>query len=941
MKLKEPINEIDLERKHDFSKLFDLVAYQDINDHFGYWNTRDQDFTCFIKINAIDSTVLDVDHMEAISKAFGRATASLPGGADVSYYRFVHRDIYDKIDKFVESQNDDDLSKLILESVVDHQIEGSKSQNGFFADVSPSLAKQALEHNKRDIAQQKANQRPVLKNSHPLPKVGMHSHEIDQMVAIRFGSDFFKSTNIEKLKVTLGVESSDHFNSRKYFSARDRYVASITDFLEIIHSFGFSATVMTAQGLIDVLYRFVNPTRYYAGHVPAYNNSLTVPQMIGIAPIESNHSVGAHVGMSDVEFLDKGMNIESAGLDTFYYRATSVATIPRFPVVNQLEKWLTSIEGESLFVINFHINTDTQRSVKLMKNKLALTWNERWRSSTFRSTDGFQEWHEDIKIYSEMTNPMDAENLQKDVNYSIHYIPFGRNEKEVEERAQRAAFAFNANGRYEKNRGGAICFSSIPGRFKGTQMPLIGRTFGSTTGVVAHVMPIYCHYQGIHHTRISDAAVMANNRSGTPIFLDLFSAPKTAHTLVVGGTGTGKSFTVNQIISQMMAKARPKTWIIDRGGSFKPMANLWGGAHLDITSTPGVDEEQTILNPFLSYQNTEGEFIYGNTDDLNAIASTLKLMIQMIDSERHFTAIESNLIDMAIKKYMTEIKNIDTEGTFSEFIELSLNTVSMNDYDGKKLALELAAYYGDGKFSGIFDGHSTFSWDNDLIVIETQRIPSQILPLVMILLFSNIDAYAKVKLKRSRKKLLAIDEAWAALAYEELINVVAGFFREMRKYQMGIILISQTITEFVKLATMGKGTSDTDGIFANVANFILLPVSQIDYTAAKKELGFSDNEVNAWMSLEGNPPFYSEVFYRFRNRKDTFENGIFRVYSSSVLLWASTTNAVDVDIRDELISELMVSNKLSRNKATAEACKKLAVKMPYGSELMVHDKEAA
>lgn len=937
MNVSDQIQEIDIEKEHDLSLLFDLVAYHDIDEHFGYWNARNRDFVTFIRFDGIDQSVLSEHLMEQISKAFGRSLAQLPEAVDVSLYKFTHRDIHEKINAYEATLREDDLSALIANSVIDHQIRGAVSKEGFFADVSPAIALEALNRNERENLKVRANERALHKSSPPLPRTGQHAHEVDIVIAIRFGSGKFQDllSFVEKFKVVIGQESVEHANARHYFEVRDQFVEAVADFMKTLYSFGFSATVMTAQGLINIIYRFVNPARYYSGKVPSYNCRLNLMQTIGLEPIHSNHSVGAHVGMSTIEFIPKGMNISHDKEKTFYYRAASVATIPRIPEVDQLERWLYAIEGESLLIVNFHINTDLQRQTKILKKKANLRVQSNLMPSFMQEEDAFDKWYEDIKIYEEMTDPRDRENMQKDIDYSIHYIPYGSSEVEVEDRAKRAAYAFDGNGRYESRRGNTVIFSAIPGRFTKGQMQFIGRTFGSTTGILGHVSPIYCHYQGLRISSTTNSSVIMNNRAGTPIFLDFFVAPKTPHTLVVGGTGTGKSFSVNQIMGQLMAKARPKTWIIDRGGSFKPMANLWCGAHLDITTTPSADEEQTVINPFITYQNTSGEYIFGSNDDFGAIAAALKLMIQMIDPERRFSAIESNMLDGAIRDYMINGKPVDTEGTFSDFVAKSLKHAKLGDISGEHLAHELGAYYGEGKFAGIFDGHSTFSWDNDLIVVETQRIPTQILPLVMILLFSNIDSYAKVKLDRKRKKLMAIDEAWAALAYEELINVVAGFFREMRKYNMGIWLISQTITEFIKLATMGRGKSDTDGIFANVANYLFLPVSAIDYKAAANDLDFTDEELNAWKSLEGNPPFYSEVYYRFRNKKDAFESGIFRIYSSAVMLWAGTTNAVDVSVRDERILAIMANEGLDRPKATTKACRMLAEEMPYGSELTV------
>lgn len=922
-----PVTEIDLERVHDLSTLFDLVAYQDFDENFGYWNTRDRDFVTFLRLGGVDKTLLTTEVMESVAGAIGRSFASLPGNTSVSFFKFVHRDISPMLNAFSEDQQDDPLCKTILDSVIDHQIKGCRSANGFFDELQSAKAKQSLELNERERSKAKV----FHKSSHALPTGGRHAHMIDLIVTVRFTPESIENglSLKEKLKVVLGSESLDFFNSRIYFDARDQFISIVYDFIRSLHTSGFRSALLSADGIIDVLYRYLNPEQYYKGFVPKYNCKISLGQMLGVEPIQPAQSVAAHVGASQIDFVPKGMNISHPKGDTFYYRAASVGVIPRFPEPDQLQTWLRDIEGESLTVINFHVNTDFQRNWKINRNKIAVYYKKRVAQTLMQDVEKYDKWVDDLRLYEEMTDSSNKEHMQRGIDMNIHYIPYGRDEAEVEARALNASYAFNQNGRYESHRGNTVTYSSIPGRFKANQMKYISRSNGTTTAVLGDLLPIFVHSQGLE-----SPGMLMNNRAGNPIFLDLYGAPKTPHSLIAGGTGTGKSFAFNQMLSQMQAKSRPKTWSIDRGGSSRSTANLWDGAYLDITSEPEEGEERTVLNPFIVYQNEAGEYRFPNSDERNAIAGTLKLMVQMIEPERRFSAIESNMLDEAIRKYTVEIKAVDQEGTLGDFIVNVLANEEIQDAKGSVLASELAAYYGNGKYASIFDGKSTFSWDADLIVLETGRIPTQILPLVMVLLFSNIDSYAKVKLPRSRRKLMAIDEAWAALAHETLINIIAGFFREMRKYNMGILLISQTITEFVKLATTGNGSADTDGIMANVANFFLLPVSKLDYESAKNDLGFSDEEIRAWQSLEGNPPFYSEVFYRFKDKRDKYNSQIFRIYASAVLLWAATTNAVDVEIRDNLIKTFMAEG-LSKVEATAKAVTHLADSMPYGSELSV------
>ncbi len=152
-----------------------------------------------------------------------------------------------------------------------------------------------------------------------------------------------------------------------------------------------------------------------------------------------------------------------------------------------------------------------------------------------------------------------------------------------------------------------------------------------TTQAVAELIPCQADWKGT-----GTPALLLLSRRGQLMTLDLFDNRQGGkNAIVVAGTGAGKSFFVNEVVVSYLGLG-DKVWVIDVGGSYKKIAEIFDGDFITFGSNSKVN-----INPFTkikSYKELQEEHM-----------SVLKNMIaQMASPNNPITDIELSYIEEAI-----------------------------------------------------------------------------------------------------------------------------------------------------------------------------------------------------------------------------------------------------------------------------------------------------
>src|SRR5712692_5354040 len=184
---------------------------------------------------------------------------------------------------------------------------------------------------------------------------------------------------------------------------------------------------------------------------------------------------------------------------------------------------------------------------------------------------------------------------------------------------------------------------------------------------------LHCGEPANPHLRQEYLAVLETNHH-SPYFLNLHYRD-VAHTIILGRTGSGKSFLLNFLITNLQ-KYEPHTFIFDLGGSFESLTHLFDGSYVRV----GLESGDFKINPF-SLPPTK--------ENLDFLTLFLKVLLQGSGQMELDPAIERDLYH--------QVENLYEVDPALRTLGVLANTLRHD------LADRLAKWTRGGQFGFLFD----------------------------------------------------------------------------------------------------------------------------------------------------------------------------------------------------------------------------------------------
>ncbi|MBM3105920.1 hypothetical protein IIE18_12305 [Pseudomonas sp. V1] len=950
--------------------LSDAFLYE---KHGSYFHTIDGRFAKIWKLRGMDASLLNNDDLWAISRNLGEVLNKYPAGSCGQFIRHTHRDIREVLGVYragIDS-TDDEFAAEIANSIVDRQILAASSPDGFFTKLSSQMIEQMREDALAEIEDEdlRGNVRKLMMGIDPWANEeeddvrsnttvqidrefsqGRYPFITDFYLVLLWSPEYlfgkFIDNSAKNALASMGLIDANKLAHKEYNKHAKRFGQLCHEMGQALATFGFNPAAVTGQGLVNFQYQLFNPVRSFKVDPPRYRTDLPILHCLK-NPVNVSHreTLNNSPMFASVQTEEKGWTIHDSGVP-YYIRPVSVLGKPTTSFPGMLQVAMTGIESESLITINWSVPAPLAMMGRLWTRGRMQAGKEAMKMG---DKDLLAQQRNDLEKVKSKISAENANNREQFFDVSLHINLMGFVESQVDDQAMQLENMLWRVGHKEAHRGDAAVRNSMPLNYRHSSMKLFRRDTPHLTESLSHLCPLFVEYQGC-----GDPAILMNNRSGQPIYLDLWGQlTNTAHSLICGSTGTGKSFTFNNLLMALRVKYRPKVWIIDKGDSYESLCLVLDGNYIRLATEPfeepttGRTINPICINPFWIAKGEDGRNAMPSLEDMFFIARMLVMMVTSSAAEQSkstvITPVTIPLLYKALNEFYTDwvATRPKDEPRFRDFIPY-LDKTEFTEQSGRALVQALTLYYGSGPFAALFDGFLQVQWENDFTVLETQRMAkSPALPVVTLALFRQIDLYCKFKLDRKRKKIVAVDEAWATLSDPTAASALSSFYRELRRYGAGCLLISQTVKDFVNLirAESGGSGDSQDGILENTSHYFFLACSQSDYEIAREYLAFTNEEIELWRSLASLPPLYSEVFYRIRTTKSDYYSGVFRLFASPMALWIASSNPDDYSMRERKTQELVKQLSISESKARQKAITTLAKSHPYGARY--HANQAA
>jgi conjugation system TraG family ATPase len=350
---------------------------------------------------------------------------------------------------------------------------------------------------------------------------------------------------------------------------------------------------------------------------------------------------------------------------------------------------------------------------------------------------------------------------------------------------------------------------------------------------------------------------------GRPLNLDLFNAPMKSglitnrNLFICGSSGAGKSLAMNGLLRSLHDQGAHCV-TIDIGGSYAGLCEAVGGYYFTYT-----EENPIRFNPFY----------IGKDDvlDIEKKESLKTLLIALWKKENDsFKRSEYVAISGAITLYYEHLaahpEIFPCFDSFYDFLMLEYlqvledGKVKEKDFDLGSFMYVLNPYYKGGEFDYLLNATENLDLLNErFIVFELDNLKSHeiLFPVTTIIIMEMF--ISKMRKLKGQRKILAIDEAWVAIAKAGMSGFIKYLYKTVRKFNGIAALITQEVDDLISSPIIRESVinlSDTK-ILLDMRKFMN------KFDKIQEVLGLSDKAKTLLLSLnkaneEGRQ--YREVF---------------------------------------------------------------------------------
>ncbi|MCU1305286.1 MAG: type secretion/conjugal transfer ATPase, VirB4 family [Candidatus Sulfotelmatobacter sp.] len=296
----------------------------------------------------------------------------------------------------------------------------------------------------------------------------------------------------------------------------------------------------------------------------------------------------------------------------------------------------------------------------------------------------------------------------------------------------------------------------------------------------------------------------------TPYFLNLHHRD-IAHTVILGRTGSGKSFLLNFLITNLQ-KYEPYTFIFDLGGSFGSLTRLFQGSYLRV----GLESHDFKINPFA---------LPPSKRNLDFLSVFVRVLAESQGAEGISSMQERELFEQIQNLYELDDPALHTLSTLGNTLRRGLDN-------------RLHKWKQGGQFGFLFDNpedNISFSRFQCFDFQGMREYPQLLEPLLFYVLH-RADAIIRDPEISHVFKAFFIDEAWVFLKNPSVRSYIIEALKTWRKHNAALVLSTQSLDELRKSEIL-------DVILESCVTKIFLANPDMDRELYQRQFHLNDHEI--------------------------------------------------------------------------------------------------
>ena len=404
-----------------------------------------------------------------------------------------------------------------------------------------------------------------------------------------------------------------------------------------------------------------------------------------------------------------------------------------------------------------------------------------------------------------------------------------------------------------------VWFARLPGQPRSQQI----RTVFGSSGLAACLAPIFGPPAAEDHSKHLNKPALATfeTRWNTPCHYDLFDGD-VGHTLVLGSTGSGKSFLLNFLLISSL-QYDPRILVLDLGGSYRWLTRFLGGNYLELSP----QGQSLQLNPFSLPDNERSyQFLAGWVSRLLRLGGY-------------------NTTGDDPTEIHDRIKDLYALAPERRTLDALAQTLPSSMWPG------FARWHGSGAWASFFGSSKTESdlpTDKNWQVIDLAGAAEHqdLCEAALFYLLERLRLDIESPQHRDRLKIMIVDEAWRFLKDPAALGYLAEAAKTWRKHNAALILATQSAADIT-------GTAGAEVLLESLPTKLLLSNPNLPESTATS---FRLNSEEAELIRSLIPK--NELYLR---RPDSA--GILQLNVDPKSYWLYTSSAIEASQREKAVNQ--------------------------------------